>query len=147
MLTCGTKDDNKYKILNSVLVKFFQVHVMNRAASEMNKKDKYAYDYKSTLWDTMLKTIFSELHKHHVIFNCPGYFVDVQDNKLKLIAKVHSDFGALPNCGEVDLAAHDKVASVVEDGRLKLDKDWLHLIWLLHWFISCYFMMRRGLEM
>ena len=67
--------------------------------------------------------------------------------KFKLIANICSDFGALPNCGEVDLAAHDKVAVTVEDGRLKPDKEWLHLIWFVHFFIGCYFIMRGGVEM
>ena len=47
---------------------------MKRAAHGLTKHDMYAYKYQINSWDTMLKTLFSELHKFHVLFNYPGNF-------------------------------------------------------------------------
>ena len=115
----------------------------------MKKQEQYAYKFQSTLWKTMLKTILSEMHKQHVLFNYPsdvsikeGHFVAIQDNGFKKNSNICSDFDALLNRGEVDLASHDKVSAAVEYVLLKPYKEGFCLIWIVHWFIGCYLMVR-----
>ena len=125
---------------------------MNKPAKGLKKSDPFAMEFQSTTWDTNLKTLFSKFHSFNIMYNYPGdfqrpgSFVAIQNKRFAEIAKERLDFGSLPNRGEVDPNAHDKVLKAFEDKRLKPDTNWTHLMYVLNWFIGTYFMLLGEME-
>ena len=117
----GPKNKAKYSILNSALICFVQGHKMSKAASGVS--GPYAYEFQSTSWDTMMKTLFSYFGEHGVQYKHPtdfmagrGTYTAVLNHKFAMISKARVDFGSLPNRIAIDMASFAKVREALREG-------------------------------
>ena len=125
---------------------------MQRPAKGVDPENEFLHEHQSTTWGTNLKTLFSEFKSYGIIysypsdFDCDKGFVAVQNKRFEKIAKKRLDFGAKPNCGKTDMSVHEKVDAALQDYCLQPETNFQHLLWLVHWFLGCYFMLRGGIE-
>ena len=126
LYTRGHKNKDKYLILNSALICFVQGHNMSKATSGVAGTDAYAYQYQSTTWDTILKTLLSYFGEHDVQYKHPtdfmvgrGTYTTVLNHKFAMISKARVDFGSLPNRSAINMASFAKNCEALREGWLK----------------------------
>ena len=147
LYTRGPKNKAKYSILNSALICFVQGHKMSKAAPGVT--GPYAYEFQSTTWDTMLKTLFSYFGEHGVQYKHPtdfmagrGTYTAVLNHNFAMISKARVDFGSLPNRSTIDMASFAKVCEALREGWLKPYENFSHLTMLVNFLMGVTFMLR-----
>ena len=151
LYTRGPKNKVKYSILNSALICFVQGHEMSKAASGVS--GPYAYEFQSTSWDTMMKTLFSYFGEHGIQYKHPADFMVVCDtytailnHKFTMISRARVDFGSLPNRSAIDMASFAKVREALRERWLKPYENLFHLTLLLNFLMGVMFMLRGRKE-
>ena len=131
--TRGPKIRKNYSILNSALICFVQGDKMPKAASGVTSTHAYEYEYQSTTWDTMLKTLFSYFGEHGNQYKHPTDFMVGRgtNHKFAMIAKAMVNFGSLPNESAIDMASFAKVRVALREEWLKLCENFSHLTMII----------------
>ena len=85
---------------------------MKKVATGLADTYTFAYEYQSTTWDTMLKTLFSYFAEHGIQYKHPndfksgkGTYVAILNNKFLEISKENIDFDSTPNKSAIDAAS------------------------------------------
>ena len=58
LYTRGHKSRSKFDIINESLICFVCMHKKKNISSRLTDGHRYAYEYQSTTWETMLKLVF-----------------------------------------------------------------------------------------
>ena len=88
LYTRGHKSRSKFDIINECLICFVCMHKMRKVASGLTDGQRYAYEYQSTTWKTMLRLLFSYFTKYGILYKHPkdfslrkGTFITLLDKK------------------------------------------------------------------
>ena len=153
LCTRGPKNKSKFEIVNRAMICFVHHHKMNKAAHGMTGTQAFAFEYQSTSWETMIKSLFSffsefgVLYKHPTDFqNGRGTYTAVLDRKFTKISREREDFGALPNRSAIDMASYPKIVSAIKAGELKPHTSYDDLIMLVNFLVGVSFMLRGRTE-
>ena len=153
LMTRGPKSRVKFEIVNRALICFVQNHKRNKAVSGLTDTSPFAYEYQSTTWDTMLKTLFSYFGEHGVLYKHPtdfmtgrGTYAAVLDQKFAKISRERVDFGSLPNRSAIYMASFPKIVKAIKEGNLKPYDEYDDLILLVNFLLGVTFMLRGRKE-
>ena len=149
LYTRGPKTRYKHSIVNNSLICFIQNHKRGKPAPGLSDTHTHAYEYQSTTWDTMLKTLFSFFAENGIMYKHPtdfmngrGTYTAVLNTKFAAIAKERIDFGSLPNRSAIDMSSFDKVRQAINEEWLKPHENFSDLTLLINFLLGVTFMLR-----
>ena len=87
LYTRGYKSRSKFDIINECLICFVRMHKMKKVASGLTDCHRYAYEYQSTTWETMLNLLFSYFAEYGILYKHPKDYSLVKDTYISFLDK------------------------------------------------------------